>query len=188
MSSQKVDYSELVSALQGEDRGDANRLLKKLGPRLCQYLEVVMDAEPEDARDAVQQTLMKTYEKIMNGEITDKQYVYKYMITVSRNFYLRLMRYDDRYEGQPEDYAEHMVVMDQQIANLHDKDRQRALEACLKKLSEDSRKYISYIIRHPDASTGALSKRFDISEANVRVKKSRIISDLSHCVKKKLGE
>lgn len=183
--SSREDYSELVNALQNHQAGDANRLLRELVPRLHYYLKVRMDASPTDAEDAVQQALMNTYEKIMQDEIRDKQYIYKYILTACRHAYVRLIRNDDRFQGELSDYKELMASQEQQVANLLDIDRQEVLEACLQKLREKSRTFITYIIQHPTATTKALGERFGLSEANVRVKKSRIISDLSHCVQKK---
>ena len=184
MSSRK-DYSELVTALQNDNRVDANRLLNELVPRLCYYLKVRMDASPSDARDAVQQALMNTYEKIMQDEIQDKKYIYKYLLTACRHAYVRLVRNEDKFREQFEDYEEILVSPEQQVSNLLDEDRQKVLEECLQKLRDKSRAFITYIIRNPTAKTKGISERFGLSESNVRVKKSRIISDLSHCVKKK---
>ncbi|MBN2731145.1 MAG: sigma-70 family RNA polymerase sigma factor [Balneolaceae bacterium] len=184
MSSRK-DYSELVTALQNHKNGDASRLLKELVPRLHYYLKVRLDAAPSDAEDAVQQALLNTYEKIMQDEIKNKKYIYKYILTACRHAYVRLVRNEDRFRGEPSDYTGLLVSKEQQVLNLLDKDRQQILEECLQKLRDKSREFITYIMRHPEATTKGLSERFLLSESNVRVKKSRIINDLSHCVQKK---
>lgn len=181
----REDYSELVTALQDKNTGDANRLLKELVPRLCYYLKVRMNASPNDAKDAVQQALLNTYEKIMQDEIRDKKYIYKYLLTACRHAYVRLIRDEDKFQGDLDACEDVLASQEQQISNLLDEDRQKVLEECLQKLRKKSREFITYIIRHPKAKTKGISERFGISESNMRVKKSRIISDLSHCVKKK---
>jgi len=73
----------------------------------------------------------------------------------------------------------------EQFQNLMDKDRQRILEACLDELREKSRTFIEYFIDKPDATTKEASAHFDLTGANVRTKKSRILSRLHHCFKRK---
>ena len=70
MSNSKVDYSELVYALQQRKEGKANELLKELLSRLKDYLMVVLGAEEKDAEDCVQQAFTKVYEQIRK-EIED---------------------------------------------------------------------------------------------------------------------
>ena len=181
MSSYKVNYSELVTALQDHEQGKANRLLKKLLPNLKTYLEAVMDATPEDAEEAVHQAFYKTYEKIMNDEIKNKQFIFKYLIRACRNMYIRKNRHEERHT----EIESPRVAQAEQLENLLDEDRQRILRSCLEEMPERSRNFILYILNHPQASTKSLSDYFDISQSNARVKKMRIIDDLSHCVKKK---
>lgn len=188
MSSHKDDYSELVTALQNHQTGDANALLKQLVPALRNYLKVVMDADPRDAEDVVQQALLNICEKIMRDEIRDKKYIYKYLLTTCRNLYLNLVQKKDQFSIEDTYFSSHMVSPQQQIANILDKERQNILSHCLQKLRKKSRIFITYIINHPKANTKALSEHFGLSESNVRVKKSRIISDLSHCVKKRMEQ
>ncbi len=185
MSSHKVNYSELVTALQQDDQAKASRMLKGLIPQLQTYLKTVMNASDEDAEESVHRAFLKTYEKIMKDEIRDKTYIFKYLLRASRNEYLKLCKDHERYISDADETPENIATPAEQISNLLDEDRQQILEACLSKLPKDSRKYIRYILDNPAATTKSLSARFKISEANVRVKKSRIISDLSYCVKKK---
>lgn len=171
--------------MQQDDRTKASRLLKGLIPQLQTYLETVMNASGDDAEEAVHRAFLKTYEKIMKDKIRDKTYIFKYLLRASRNEYLRLCEDYDRYISDADETPENIASPAEQISNLMDEDRQQILEACLNKLPKESRRYISYILDHPGATTKSLSARFNISEANVRVRKSRIISDLSYCVRKK---
>lgn len=185
MSTYKVNYSELVTALQDHKQGASNELLKQLIPNLKKYLVVVMNASSDDAEEAVHRAFVNTYEKIMQDEINNKKYIYKYLLRACRNEYVRLSKYQVRFAITPNDSFETTNTPARQIENLLDKDRQRILKSCLEKLPEESRQFIKYVLKHPEATTRSLSEFFDISEANARVKKSRIISDLSHCVQKK---
>lgn len=188
MSSYKVNYSELVTALQEHDAGKANELLKRLLPRLVTYLRTVMGATPEDAEEAVHRAFYNTYEKIVEDEINEKRYIYKYLLKASRHEYIRLTRHDDRFDANVDDTDVLMAAPSNQVENMMDEERQRLLEQCLQLLPEDALRYILYIFDHPDISTKGLSEYFDLSEVNVRVKKSRIISDLGECVKRKMEQ
>lgn len=186
MSSYKVDYSELVTALQQHDSGQANALLKKLLPRLVTYLKTVLKAHPEDAREAVHRAFLNTYEKIVEGEIRDNQYIYKYLLKASRHEYIRLTRHDERFPSNIDDSSVEMTAPANQMENLLNKERQQVLRQCLKLLPDEARRYIMYILNHPNVSTKGLSNYFGLTEVNVRVKKSRIIGDLAECAQKKL--
>lgn len=74
------------------------------------------------------------------------------------------------------------------MQNLLDKERQRILEECLDELKEKSKKFIKYFIDKPDSTTEEASAEFDLSGANVRTRKSRILSRLHHCYKRKSSE
>jgi RNA polymerase sigma factor (sigma-70 family) len=185
LSSHKVNYSELVTALQQDDEAKASRMLKGLIPQLQTYLKTVMNVSDDDAEEAVHRAFLKTYEKIIRDEIRDKTYIFKYLLRASRNEYLKLCNDQNRYVSEADENPENMASPAQQISNLLDQDRQQILESCLNQLPKGSQKYIRYILDHPAATTKSLSARFKISEANVRVKKSRIINDLSYCVRKK---
>lgn len=188
MSSYKVNYSELVTALQDHKQGKANRLLKQLLPNLKTYLVAVMNAQPEDAEEAVHRAFLNTYEKILKDEIKNKKFVFKYLLRACRNEYVRFMKEQKRFSSIPSGIDEMGVAPAEQISNLLDEDRQRILKQCLQELPKKSRPFIEYILQHPDASSKSLSEYFDISRTNARIKKMRIIDDLSHCVKKKWEE
>ncbi len=154
-------------------------------PNLKKYLIVVLDAPPGDAEEAVYRAFLNTYEKIMQDEITNKKYIYKYLLRACKHEYIRLSKYQVRFANSPNDSLETANTPAQQVEKLLDEDRQRILEECLQKLPEKSREFITYILHNPEATTRSLSEFFDISEVNARVKKSRIIRDLSDCVQKK---
>ena len=189
MSSYRVDYSEIVEALQEGRPDDANELLKELTLRLRDYLEVVLNATEEEAKECTQKSLLIAYEKIMEGKIKNKKQIFSYLIRVCRNEFFGLMK--DRWKKETdaieeiENYERHLVEPGQQIERLQDEDRQHILEACLKNLKKKSREFIEYLIDNPDTSTSEASDHFGMSEANVRTKKSRLLSRLHYCFQRK---
>lgn len=181
---QKVDYSELVAALQQGNNAAANELLKEIIPRLEEYLRVVMNAGPSDARECVQQACMDVMEKIRKEKIREHKTIFSYMITAVRNEYIRYSKYQHRFTANPDDVY-HQVEPARQIEALVEADRMKILEECLKNLSEKNRNFIRFFIDNPERTTKQASKKFKISAASVRTKKSRLINSLHHCFKRK---
>jgi len=83
------------------------------------------------------------------------------------------------------DYEQHLVSPEQQIKRLQDEDRQKILEACLNRLKKEPREFIEFLMTHPYLSTRELSRRLTMTEANVRTKKSRLLSRLHACFRYK---
>lgn len=160
-------------------------MLEEVLYRLKDYLKVVMNAEEGDAEEAIQQAFLNVYDQIRKDNIRDEKYIFSYMLRAARHEYIRLSKNQHKFNYLEDDHTEHLVEPAQQIENLMDQDRQRILEACLEELREKSRVFIEFFIDKPDATTKQASKHFDITGANVRTKKSRIISRLHHCFKRK---
>lgn len=185
MSNTRVDYSELVYALQQNKEGKANELLEEVLYRLKDYLKVVMNASEEDAEESIQQAFLNVYEQIRKDNIREEKYIFSYMLRAARHEYIRLSKDQHKFDYPMDDHSEHLVEPAEQVENLMDQDRQRILEACLEELREKSRTFIEYFIDKPDATTKQASKHFNLTGANVRTKKSRILSRLHHCFKRK---
>jgi hypothetical protein len=58
----RVDYSELVEALQQGNEGKSRELINEILPRLEDYLVVVMNAERNAARECVQKAFLDVFE------------------------------------------------------------------------------------------------------------------------------
>ena len=185
MSNSRVDYSELVHALQQNKEGKANELLEELLGRLKDYLMVVLSASEAEAEECTQQAFLNVYEQIQKDNIRDEKYIFSYMIRACRHEYFRHSKDQHRFNNPMDEHDEHLVDPAEQFENLMDKDRQAILEACLKELREKSRTFIEYFIDKPDSTTKGAATHFGISGANVRTKKSRILSRLHHCFKRK---
>lgn len=180
----KVDYADLVKALQQGNNSTADELLKEIIPRLEEYLRVVMSAPSSDAKECVQQACLDVLGRIRKGKIREHKTIFSYLITASRNEYLRYARYQHRFTADPDDVY-NQVEPARQIEALIESDRMKILEECLENLEEKNRKFIRFFIENPDSTTKQVSKKFDISNAYVRTKKSRIINRLHHCFKRK---
>lgn len=185
MSSSRVDYSELVVALQNNRDGKANQLLQELLPRLMDYLKVTMNADEQDAEECVHQAFLNVFEQIRQDNIRKEKYIFMYLIRACRHEYIRYAKEKHKFNYPIEDHDTHLVKPAEQFENLLEEERQLILEECLEELQPKSRRFIEYFIDKPDATTKQASKHFNITGANVRTRKSRILSQLHHCVKRK---
>lgn len=188
MSTDRLDYSDLVIALQENRKGKASEILEEVLPRLKDYLQVTMNANEQEAEECTQQAFINVYEQILKDNIKKEKYIFSYLIRACRNEYLSYSQNQHRFYANVEDSPHHFVEPADQIKNLLDKDRQRILEECLKLLLDDERELIEFFIDNPDATTKDASKKFKLSGANVRTRKSRITSMLHHCFKRKWEE
>jgi len=187
LAQQRVDYSELVEALQKGNEAKASELLSEVIPRLEDYLQVVMSAEENAAKECVQQAFLDVFEQIRRNNIKNNKYIFSYLIKSCRHEYIRYVKREHKFDYDEESFNE-IYEPEEQFQNLLDKERQRILEECLGELRKKSREFIEYFMDRPDASTDDAVEEFDISNANVRTKKHRILSRLHHCYKRKSNQ
>ena len=183
----RVDYSELVEALHKGDDAKASELLSEVIPRLEDYLQVVMRAEENAAKECVQQAFLDVFEQVRKDNIRNSKYIFSYLIKAARHEYMRFVKRQHKFEYDDEAFNQD-YESEEQIQHLLDKERQRILEECLSELRKKSRQFIEYFMDKPDATTEDAMGEFDISSANVRTKKHRILSRLHHCYKRKSNQ
>ncbi|MEX0845032.1 MAG: sigma-70 family RNA polymerase sigma factor [Balneolaceae bacterium] len=187
MAQIRVDYSELVEALQSGDDSKASDLLSEVIPRLEDYLQVVMSADPDAAKECVQQAFLDVFEQVRKDNIKNSKYIFSYMIKACRHEYLRFIKRQHKFDYDDDTFNE-VYEPEEQFKNLLDKERQRILEECLSELRKKSREFIEYFMDKPEASTDDAVEEFDLSNANVRTRKHRILSRLHHCYKRKSSQ
>lgn len=164
---------------------EANELLKELLPRLIDYLKVTMNADEQDAEECVHQAIVNVIEQIKKDNIRKEKYIFMYTLRACRHEYIRYSKDQNKFNHPIEDHDHHLVEPADQYKGLLEEERQLILEECLEELRPKSRRFIKFFINKPEASTKQASDHFNISGANVRTKKSRILSRLHHCVKRK---
>ncbi len=183
----RIDYSELVEALQQDNDDKSKELIEEIIPRLEDYLIVVMSADRYEAQECVQQAFFEVFKQIKKDNIKDSKYILSYFIKSCRHEFIRFKKKQHKFKYE-EEALNTLYEPEEQYKNLLDKERQRILKACLDELQEKSRRFIEYFIDKPDATTEEAKKEFDLSGANVRTRKSRILSRLHHCYKRKSNE
>lgn len=184
IKSPRLDYSALVEAVLRGNRKEASRLSGEILPRLVDYLQVVMGADFQAASECAQQAFMNVYEQIVQNRIKKPAYIFKYLICACRNEYLKFVKIENRYLNSEETIL-YMKEPAEQLENLIEEERMDLLNDCLDELDNDSKKFILYFLRNPDTSTNEVCDKFDMSNANVRTKKSRLIKHLHHAYKAK---
>lgn len=180
----RVDYSELVDALLDGNEMKAGELLEEVIPRLEDYLQVVMGANPKTARECVQQAFLDVFEQIRKDNIREQKYIFSYLIKASRHEFLRYKKHQHRFLYDDDSLNENIQPA-LQIKNLLDEERKQLLSECLDELDKKSKEFITFFMKEPDTTTREASNIFKISGANVRTKKSRITSQLHECYKRK---
>lgn len=187
MAQLRVDYSELVEALHKGDDAKASELLAEVIPRVEDYLQVVMRAEKNAAKECAQQAFLDVFEQVRKDNIRNSKYIFSYLIKAARNEYIRYVKRQHKFEY--DDGALNQVYeTEEQIQNLLDEERKQILKKCLSELRKQSREFIEYFMDKPDATTVEAADEFDLSGANVRTKKHRILSRLHHCYKRKSNQ
>ncbi|TVR33231.1 MAG: sigma-70 family RNA polymerase sigma factor [Balneolaceae bacterium] len=183
----RVDYSSLVSYLQMQKTRKANELLEEVIPKLVDYLKVTMGADENTAKECVQQAFLNVYERILDDKIRDPKTILSYFMQTSRNELLNLQASRKRYSNY-EIPEEGMIEPAEQIDRLVDEERAQALKVCLTQLDDESRVFISYFLNNPGVSSKQASVQFDMTEGNVRTKKSRITKQLHNMYRDMMSE
>jgi RNA polymerase sigma factor (sigma-70 family) len=182
--SPRLDYSELVISLLNGEQRRAEKLMEELIPKLEEYLRVVMGANKQAAEECAQQAFMNVYEHIMANKIKVPKYILSYLLRACKNEYIRYQNNEKRYLNS-EDPFHQMVEPAQQIESLVDEERKQLLRECLSELDPESREFITFFLKNPDASTKDASKYFNLTGGNVRTKKSRLTKQLHKAYKQK---
>ena len=180
------DYSPLVDSIQQGDKTETNRLLSEVVPKLIEYLIYGLGASKEAAEDCAQQTVLKVLEQIRRKKIRQKNAIFSYLITTCRHEYLRYRRKEKRYMPD-ESINEHTCEPAEQASKLLHREKQQLLKECINELDPESKEFIVHFLIYPDTSTAEAARHFNLSESNVRTRKSRITHQLHHDLMQKLS-
>lgn len=178
-----MEYSELVSAVLENDQSRMNKILRELLPVIVSFLKGHMGASKEDAEDCAQQTILLTIDTIKSGKIRDPDRIYYYVMTTSKNNYLKLV--DSNKEYHFDQLPKDAFRNPKQIENIIEKERKVILQECMEELSDSYRKFIEYWFENPDSSTTRVAKHFGITVNNAWTRKHRVLNMLNKCYEKK---
>ncbi len=179
-----MEFSELVQAIEQNDRPATNRILKKITPRLIRFLRIHMDAKRQDAEDCAQLALLKAFEAINDGSIRNTDRILSFLLTSCKNNYLNLIKKDKNYSL--DDVSFDQSRKPRQLLSMLDEERRRILELCLQQLSESYKVFIDFWFTYPDTDAKAAATRFDMSVNNIWTRKHRILKKLNNCYQNKI--
>ena len=176
------DFYDVISS--GSDK-EINRISESLSKRIALYLKSVMNADEDLANDCAQEAFEKVYTGIVNGDITDKQDIYGYLIKAARNEYLMVVRRD--YENTHDDESYFSTVIGSTstdiLKRLHSEEREKLLWNCIDRLEEDKKSFFLKVLKYIEYTDKDAADLLNMSYGNYRTKKSRIIDELRVCVK-----
>jgi RNA polymerase sigma factor (sigma-70 family) len=175
-----------VKAVKTENRAVIEDYSARVVPMVTEYLMVALKANKFHAEECSHHAFSVVLDRIKNNSIDDQTSVVSYLVTTARNQYFNMLKNEIR-EGSAILQEQYYQDSEEQIQSLLDEERTKILEQCLGNLDEKARVYIQYVMKHSDYSMLKIGKIFGISPENARTKKSRIVRQLSDCVRKKLN-
>lgn len=187
MSDKPLHSIEFVKAVKNGEKPVIEEFASRVIPRIIEYLMVTLNANKFLAEECAHHAFSVVLDRINNDSLDSKTSIISYTITTARNEYFRMIKNEFR-EGAAIFQEQYFLDSEEQIEQLIDEEREKILLKCLKSLDPKSKDYIEYIMAHPEYSMMKIGKIFSISPENARTRKSRIISQLSDCVEKKLNK
>lgn len=178
-----MDYSELVTAVQENDRRRINELISSLRPRLIAFLCIHMNASRADAEDCAHDSLITSIEAINSDKINNPDQVVSYILSTCRNNYLKMQK--KQREASMDEVTKPRQQAPRQLQSILDAEQQQLLEWCMKQLKQKYQTFMQYWFDHPDAHTKKVASHFGISVNNAWTRKHRLIKKLNECYRKK---
>lgn len=178
-----MDYSELVTAINNNNTRKINKLIRLIRPRLVAFLRIHMNASEADANDVAQDSMLITIESVREDKIRKPEQIVKYMLSVCRNKYLKLLEADRSTDLSGA--SEYQKQAPNQLQSLLDKEQEQLLRWCLQQLKKEYQQFMQFWFDYPDAHTERVAEEFSISVGNAWTRKHRLIKKLSKCYQKK---
>ncbi len=181
-----IDFSDLVIAIQTNEKEHINNILRLVVPILIDYLQIHFQASTPDAEDCVHTALADVIEQVRKSGVQDKRLFYRYLLKATKNEYLKIIRKEKIFAKSGLNYAP-FEYRAEQLEQLIEEERQRILRQCLGRLHKSARSFIEFFLRHPELNNQEVADELDLTYSNVRVKKMRITRILHECYKRKSG-
>jgi RNA polymerase sigma factor (sigma-70 family) len=178
-----MDYSELVAAINNNNKQKVNKLIRLIRPRLIAFLCIHMNADRADAKDVAQDAMLIMIESVNDDVIRDPEQIIKYMMSVCRNRYLKLA--ESKKSVELSEKADYQAQPPNQLQALLDKEQKELLRRCLQQLKEEYQRFMQFWFENPDAHTEKVAEKFGISKSNAWTRKHRLTKKLNECYQKK---
>lgn len=185
LSDKPLHSIEFTKAVLNDDKNIIEDYAKRIVPKVMEYLMITLKANKFHAEECTHHAFSIVLDRIKSNLLDESTSILSYMITTSRNEYFKMLKNEIR-EGAAILQEQYYVDSQEQLEALIDSERIQVLSKCLLQLDQKSKEFIEYVMRHPEYSMLKIGKIFNISPENARTRKSRIVSQLSECVKKKI--
>ncbi|MCH8556740.1 MAG: hypothetical protein LAT84_02905 [Balneolia bacterium] len=189
MSDAKITSTYFAELIRENRTAELNRVSVLLCERMSLFLRTVYKATPSLSDECAQAAFEKVYTGVKSGEIKDLENMFGYCINAVKNEYKMALRKDskskefDAEEVESEGYIQPPDIFDV----LSDREREIALKSCVSQLKDSRRDLFLRILSLINTPEKEAAAKLNMSHAQYRTQKSRIISVLRECVSQKLG-
>lgn len=179
-----MNYAPFVKAIQEGDQETANRLVSEATPILIRMLQVRLNANRQDAEDAVQKMFLYVIEAIKKGKIKNPSGLLSYMILCCRHNYLKQL--ESKRTDSLEEQVREPCESPEQLSNLINEELQKIHIDCIQNLKPHYREFYIYWLQHRDATAADIAEHFGISQNNAWTRKHRVLKQIQSCMQSKM--
>lgn len=185
MEQKKYTSQEFYELIAASDAAEVNRYSKYLVQRISRYLEIVLGADSETAKDCAQQAFENVYTKIVDQSLPDVDDLFAYLIRSSKNEYLMLARREKFEVSSEYEYFQDVkgAGADDVVQALHSDEKEKLLKFCVEQMRKTRRIFYEKMLRYINEKDASTAKKLNMTHGSFRTKKSRIIDALRECVK-----
>ena len=185
--SQKVKEDILKSIITGENHKALSYLYEKTLQKVRKYI-LSNKGSKDESDDIFQDAVIVFFQQVRKGKFDPKFEIDAYIYIVARNLWINKVRRDKKvigfeYEGQ----FEEIVDFTDQLKNIIDREKSKALSEVFNKLDEKCRKILQYSV-YDKLSMKEISEKMGYTSVEVaKTNNYRCKKYLSNLVKKDIG-
>lgn len=186
MEQKKYTSREFYELIAASDAKEVNRYSKTLIQRISRYLEIVLGADSETAKDCAQQAFEKVYAKIVDQSLDGVDDLFPYLIRSSKNEYLMSKRREKFEVSSEYEYFQGVkgAGAEDVAHSLHSGEKEKLLKFCVEQMRKSRRVFYDKMLRYINEKDAVTAEKLKMTHGSFRTKKSRIIDALRDCVKK----
>lgn len=182
-----MQFEALIRALRSGNKSLIDAEIAGYFEVMVGYLISRMQASPDDAQDAAQQTILKLLEQGENQQIKCPSKSAAYVLAVLKNEYLKIIRKSYSSSCEPIEKYMNLPSGPDQHDLLIDNERIILLKECIEQMTEKNKAFIALWMTEPFPETVDVAEHFGISVSNAWTMKHRIIKWLNNCLNRKMG-
>jgi RNA polymerase sigma factor (sigma-70 family) len=185
LNQKKITSKEFYDLAASGNTSELNKISSVLTRRMAVYLQAVMGADEETAKDCAQQAFEKVYGKIVSNSINNVEDLFGYLIRSARNEYLMFLRKDKFEVPSEHTYFSRIegTSGDEVVKSLYSEEKEKLLQYCIDKLKAGKKKFFMLVLKHINERDKDTARKLNMSHGNFRTRKSRVIDTLRECVR-----